>query len=339
MNGDVILAVDGGNSKTDLALVGADGRLLGLARGPLSSPHHIGLDGCLGVLERLLGDALHAARLWPVELPVAVGQLLLAGVDFPSEERALDDALGERGWARRTIVGNDTFAVLRAGTNRGWGVAIVCGTGINCVGVAPDGRTARFPALGAITGDWGGGYDLGLGALSAAARSEDGRGPETTLEQAVPAHFGLDTPQAVAEAIHTGRLAMSRISELAPTVLSQAQGDAVAAALVARLAEEIVALARASLTRLELNGEAVDVVLGGGVVQAGNGRLLDAIAQGLRQVAPAAAVSATASPPIVGAALLGLDEVGAPAAAQDRLRRELGEAVRDLDGNGRFGDG
>ena len=98
------------------------------------------------------------------------------------------DRRGPRGtgWAARTIVGNDTFAVLRAGTERGWGVAVVCGAGINCVGVAPDGRQARFPALGSITGDWGGGYDVGLAAVSAAARSEDGRGPRTSLEQAVP---------------------------------------------------------------------------------------------------------------------------------------------------------
>jgi len=336
---EVVLAVDGGNSKTDLALVGGDGRVLALARGPLSSPHHIGLDGSVGVLERLLERALHAARLWPVELPVAVGELLMAGVDFPSEEKALDEALAGRGWARRTIVGNDTFAVLRVGTDRGWGIAIVCGTGINCVGVAPDGRTARFPALGAITGDWGGGYDLGLGALSAAARSEDGRGPSTSLEHSVPAFFDLETPQSVAEAIHTGKLALPRVSELAPLVLAEARGDAVAAGLVARLAEEIVALARASLERLSLNGEAVDVVLGGGVVQAGNGRLLDAIAAGLHEVAPAANVHATDSPPIVGAALLGLDELGAPPEAHDRLRRELSEAVRDLDGNGRLGNG
>jgi hypothetical protein len=155
----------------------------------------------------------------------------------------------------------------------------------------------------------------------------------------VPAYFGLETPQSVAEAIHTGKLPISRISELAPTVLAQAQADAVAAGLVARLAEEIVALARASLTRLDLDGQAVDVVLGGGVVQAGNGRLLDAIAEGLREVAPAASVQATASPPIVGAALLGLDALDAPPEAHERLRRELGAAVRDLDGNGRLGDG
>src|SRR5204862_723562 len=121
---EVVLAVDGGNSKTDLALVGGDGRVLALARGPLSSPHHIGLDGSVAVLERLLERALHAARLWPVELPVAVGELLMAGVDFPSEERALDEALAGRGWAKRIVGATDTFAVLRAGTERGWGIGI-----------------------------------------------------------------------------------------------------------------------------------------------------------------------------------------------------------------------
>ncbi len=95
--------------------------------------------------------------------------------------------------------------MLRAGTERGWGVAVVCGAGINCVGVAPDGRQSRFPALGWSTGDWGGGYDVGVAAVSAAARSEDGRGERTTLEQAVPAHFGDATPTALAEAFHAGR--------------------------------------------------------------------------------------------------------------------------------------
>ena len=215
----IVLAVDGGNSKTDLALVRADGALLAMARGPLSSPHHIGLDGCLRVLEDLLAEAMAAAGL-PAEQPVAeVGHVLLAGADLPVEERALQEAISARDWAVRTTVSNDTFAILRAGTERGWGVAVVCGAGINCVGVAPDGRHVRFPALGTITGDWGGGHDVGLAAVSAAARSEDGRGPKTTLEALVPAHFGLSAPRELAEAMHLGRIPARRVLELAPVVL------------------------------------------------------------------------------------------------------------------------
>jgi N-acetylglucosamine kinase-like BadF-type ATPase len=322
------IAVDGGNSKTDLALVGADGEVLAAVRGSLSSPHHLGLDGALEVLEGLRRDAAAAAA---TNGTAAVAQLLLAGVDFPAEEARVRDAIAARGWAETTVVGNDTFAVLRAGTERGWGVAVVCGAGINCVGVSPDGRHARFPALGSITGDWGGGYDLGLAAVSAAARSEDGRGPKTSLEHAVPAHFGLRTPLDLAEALHTGRIPMRRMLELSPLLLAGAEHDEVAAGIVDRLADEVVALARAALVRLEMIDEPAEVLLGGGVLSAADGEVIAAIEERLQRVAPLATVRRAASPPVVGAALLALDELGADASAQRRLRDELGAAVARLE--------
>jgi N-acetylglucosamine kinase-like BadF-type ATPase len=321
----VILAVDGGNSKTDVALIDAEGALLAHARGPLSSPHHLGLSGSLDVLQRLVDEAGLDGRR------AEVAQVLLAGVDFPEEEHELHAAIDARGWAATTHVGNDTFAVLRAGTDRGWGVAITCGAGINCVGVAPDGRQVRFPALGAITGDWGGGYDVGLAGLSAAARSEDGRGPTTRLERLVPAHFGEESVLAVAHAIHLGRIPHRNVIELAPVVLRAAAGDAVAMAIRDRLVDEIVALARASVTRLGLADEHVDVVVGGGLMRGADSELLGRIESGLRRIGSDLVLRRTSSPPIVGAALLGLDAVGAGPDAHARLRRELSAAVERLE--------
>ena len=333
MNRAAVLAVDGGNSKTDVALVNSGGSVLALVRGALSSPQHLGVDGALAVVEGLLAEALREAQLGDDAGRAAqVATLLMAGVDFPAEEDAVRIAIEQRGWAQSVHVGNDTFAVLRAGTERGWGVAVTCGAGINCVGVAPDGRHARFPALGAITGDWGGGYDLGLAAVSAAARSEDGRGPRTTLERAVPAHFGVTTPSELAEGIHTGRIDQRRVIELAPLVLAEAADDAVAAEIVQHLASEVVALARVALMRLELTQEPVEVLLGGGVLQDVDGDLLAAIDSGLRESAPNVTVRPTASAAIVGAALLGLDELGAGPEAQALLRRELGAAFSQLEG-------
>ncbi|HUK95195.1 MAG TPA: BadF/BadG/BcrA/BcrD ATPase family protein [Gaiellaceae bacterium] len=333
MSDPLFVAVDGGGSKTDLVLARASGQVLSVARGPRSSPQLIGLDGSLEVLDALLAEASGPVHLNFRDGSVAeLAQLLVAGVDFPSEENEFREAVERRGWARRTLVGNDTFAVLRAGTERGWGIAVVCGAGINCVGVAPDGRHARFPALGAITGDWGGGYDLGIAAVSAAARSEDGRGPRTALEQAVPAHFGLSTPQELAEAFHRGGIPLQRADELPKVVFAAAATDEVAAGIVDRLALEVVALARVALRRLELEGQPVEILLGGGLLQARDGRLTRAIEDGLDEVDPQAVVRIATSPPIVGAALLALDELGAPAEAQERLRRELGEEVDRLDG-------
>jgi len=240
-------------------------------------------------------------------------------------------AASERRLAARISVGNDTLAVLRAGTESGWGVGVVCGSGINCVGVAPDGRHARFPALGWITGDWGGGHDVGIAAVSAAARSEDGRGARTTLEQAVPAHFGEETPSGLAEAFHAGRVDERRVTELAPVVFAEAEHDPVAAAIVDHLAREIVTMVHVTLERLELRAKPVEVALGGGLMQSRDARLIGDIEAGVKELAPAAKVRVTSSPPVVGAALLGLDELGAGASDKQRLRREFAEVFSAID--------
>jgi N-acetylglucosamine kinase-like BadF-type ATPase len=315
------LAIDGGNSKTDAVLVREDGAVLGTARGVGSSPHHLGVEAALDVVGGLI------AELAPAEQP-AEALLLLAGVDFPYEEEAAETAAVERGWARRTSVRNDTFAVLRAGTDAGWGIAVTCGAGINCVGVARDGREARFPALGAISGDWGGGNDLGTEALFAAARSEDGRGARTLLETRVPAHFDLAAPSDIAQAIHRGQLAERRLLELAPLVFELAADDAVAASIVARQVSEIVAMVRVTAERLRLQEEVFDVVLGGGLLQRAEPSLVAAIAQGIHVTAPGAVVRPTAAPAILGSALLVLDGLGASDDAKRKVRSEIeGETV------------
>jgi N-acetylglucosamine kinase-like BadF-type ATPase len=295
-----------------------DGALLGFAHGPRSSVDRLGVNGSLDVLQRLIDEAGGHADL---------AVLLLAGIDVAEEEDELREAAEGRGWATRIVAGNDTLAVLRAGSEDGIGVAVTCGTGVNCVGVARDGRHVRFASLGEISGDWGGGSDIGLAALFAAARSEDGRGPRTKLEQLVPAHFGVSKPSVLARLIHLDEIGLNRVAELAPLTLAAAGDDAVAGEIVDRQAAEVVAMSVAALDRLGLTQEKVDVVLGGGVLQSGNDRLLRAVENGLHQAGPGLCVQVASSPPIVGAALLGLDELSAGPEAQARLRAELGAAV------------
>ena len=88
---------------------------------------------------------------------------------------------------------------------------------------------------------------------------------------------------------------------------------------------------RVTLERLELSGEPVEVALGGGLMQSGDPGLIGAIEAGVKEIAPAATVHVTSSPPIVGAALLGLDELQAGAAAQQRLRDDLAEKFSQIE--------
>ncbi len=328
--GRLVLAVDGGGLKTDLALLDATGALLSLVRGGGSQAYYLGVEGCVDVLESLLASAIADAGLGRLERPfAATAQLLLAGMDLPEELSALTVAMEQLRWSDRLVLGNDTQALLRAGTDRGWGIAVVCGTGINCLGLGSDGREARFLSFGPESGDWGGGRDVGLGALAAAVRAADGRGPRTQLEDAVPAFFGLGDSLDVARAFHLGEIPAIRLGELAPVVLALCNEDAVAAEIVHRLTDEVVAFAVAAVRRLELAADDPDVVLGGSLLRAVSPSAIETIAQGVHQVAPDARVVVSPSEPIVGAALLGLDALGADAEARTRARTELDAAAAE----------
>jgi N-acetylglucosamine kinase-like BadF-type ATPase len=318
-----VLAVDAGNSKTDVALVGSDGSVLGAARGGGFHPHIEGAEVAVAGLAPVVAAAARDAGL-EVRSGVPFAEHVsacLANADLPVEEQRLERAIDTRGWGLSTYVGNDTLALLRSGTDELRGIAVVCGAGINCAGILPDGRTARFPAVGVISGDWGGGSELANEALWNAARADDGRGPATALARALPAHFGLSSMAALIEALHLGEIPPARRLDLTPVLFEvAAAGDEIARSLVRRQAEEIVTMARVAMRRLDLLGEPVDVILGGGVLTAGHRPLMDQIEQDLKAIAPLAVIRVITTPPVLGAALLGLDRTGAPPTAHDRVR-------------------
>jgi N-acetylglucosamine kinase-like BadF-type ATPase len=343
-----VLAVDGGNSKSDLALVAGDGTLLASARGPGMTKPDLAM--ALGLLTSLIAQAQR--QTGRPGCPVARHlSACVANADLPEEEEALAAALRAQGWSNTTEVVNDTFAVLRAGLDtpvtagaspaagaspgaggqaeQHWGVAVTCGAGINCVGVAPDGRRTGFLALGGITGDWGGGHGLGIAALWWAMRAEDGRGPDTGLRGAVAAHFGVPSVREVAIGIHLGTISEAALGELAPAVLALGgTGDDVAVGLVRRQAGEICTMALTVMRRLGLTGLATPVVLGGSVLAARDPMLTAGVTDGIRAGAPHAAVRITDVPPVAGAALLGLDRLGAGPEAERRLRADYAERTR-----------
>jgi N-acetylglucosamine kinase-like BadF-type ATPase len=318
-----VLAIDGGNSKTDVVLVAADGTVRGRARGP-GVPSKLS-DQTIAMLAPVVRAAATDAGL-PAAGPAVARHTVacMANADLPEEEKLLGEMLGAQGWSASTQVANDTFAVLRAGLTDPaslWGVAVTCGAGINCVGVAPDGRTFRFLALGGISGDWGGGLGLGRAVLWWAIRAEDGRGPQTSLRDALIGHFGVAHAADVTIGIHQGTIAADCLHELTPALFAAAgAGDRVARDLVSRQADEVCAMTLAAMRRLGLTGVATPVVLGGGLLTAHDPLLTGWITERLAAAAPQAAVRVVDIPPIAGAALMGLDHTGAGAAAQQRLR-------------------
>jgi N-acetylglucosamine kinase-like BadF-type ATPase len=328
-----VLAIDGGNSKTDLALVTGDGELLASVRGPgVRSADDLGswLEAMAGLISRAQEEAGGEGQVAARHIHACA-----ANADLPEEEERLAAALRALGWSESVEVANDTFAVLRAGLDPAelgetehWGAAVTCGAGINCVAVDRAGRTTGYLALGGISGDWGGGWGMGQQALWWAARAEDGRGPQTALREAVAAHFGMATIRDVTIGIHLGKISEESLLELAPVLLAVAgSGDKVAGDLVRRLAEEISVMALVAMRRLGLTGQATPVVLGGGMLTARDPLLISEVTERVTAEAPQAQVIVVAVPPVAGAALLGLDHVGAGPDAERRLRAAYHEGL------------
>jgi N-acetylglucosamine kinase-like BadF-type ATPase len=271
----VVLGVDGGNSKTDVVVATTEGEPISYVRGGGSNSHGPGGSAaCIDVIDALVD----------VEAERAV--LFLCGADLPHDIEELT-ALAQR-LARDVVVDNDTFALLHAGTDRDDAVAVVCGSGINCVGRGGD-PIARYPSLGWETGDWGGAEPLAREALFLANRAADGRGEPTALVQIFEEHFGKPVSEIGVD-VHYRLMPQSRLAEVVPAIVASDHP------LVHRLADEIVLLVERSLRDLDIDD--CDTVLGGGMFA---GPLYDLVAP--RVPNP----TVPSLPPVAGAVLAALD--------------------------------
>jgi N-acetylglucosamine kinase-like BadF-type ATPase len=286
----------------------------------------VGVDAAVDTVGEAIASVLTAAGITDPPFPLCdTGVYCLAGIDLPVDEERLGPAIALRGWTGTDLLRNDTFAVSRAGTQSTWGIGIVCGTGLNCAGVGPDGQSVRFPALAELSGDFApGGSWLGMRALGLALRAGDGRGAPTLLSERVPAHFGQGDAETVLSRIYTGTIPYGRIFELARVLLdAAADGDLPARQAADTLADEVSTFARAAINRLGVADMEVEVVLGGGVFDTDDAAFHARVAEGIQAAASRAVLRRLSAPPVLGAALLGLDAIGADDAAKDRLRAGL----------------
>ena len=309
-----VVAVDGGGSKTDVLVATVDGLVVGRRLGPGSSQHSLGAAKATEVIDAIVGAALDDAGLTADH--VATAHCYLTAVDLPDEVADLTRQLAARPWARELVVENDVFALLRAGTDAADAAVVVVGTGMNAAAVRADGERARYLALGRVSGDWGGGTGLAEAAVWAAARHADGRGPRTSLHDAVLQRSGRDSVADVSVGLHDGSINLVQLADLARDVLAAAAaGDVVAQGLRRRQADEVAVMARAALDRLGLAEQVVPVVLGGGILRAGDAGFDADVARGFARELPQAKPLVSSTSPVLGGLLLAL---GADSAAVAR---------------------
>ena len=267
----MILAVDGGNSKTDVALVDADGaraRARARARSArrTTSASTAAWTCCSGSSTQAGLDGRRAD----------VAQVLLAGVDFPEEEaRAAGGASTRAAGPTTTHVGNDTFAVLRAGHRARLGRRDHLRRR-HQLRRRRARRTARaVPRARADHRRLGRRLRRRPGR---ALRRGAQRGRPRPDDAARAARAGALRARLAARAracrSTSGAIAQRRLVELAPVVLGAAADDAVARRSATGSSTRSSRSRARRSTRLGLAGEHVEVVVGGGLMRGADARLL-----------------------------------------------------------------
>ncbi len=337
MTGSAALGIDAGGTKTDGVLVTPDGEVVGRARRGPANYQAVGRVTAKSTYRSICHELTGTAETRGLTIRSAAYGL--SGEDRPKDRtrlvRILEDIDPTDGaW---TLV-NDTYLVLRAGTLDGVGVAVVSGTGSNCVGTGPAGATARVGGFAREFGDDGSGTEIGTDGLRAAFRGHDGRGPTTALTGLLMKRFSLDRLDDFVDFFLADATGVVDVGQLAPLVCEAAAGgDVVAAGILAHAGDDLGLSAVIVARQLFDRDAEFPLVLGGSVLQKGaSDAMRDALVARVHREFPAAEARVPNAPPILGAALLALDRLYAddPAAfpsswpapeTADRIARQLQE--------------
>lgn len=304
----MFLGIDAGGTKTQALLVTADGAVRARGRYGPGNWESIGFDAAITLYQYIIADVEQQAGVDRNDIrSVGWG---LAGVDWPSDEKRMSDALTTLFPSANHTVVNDAYIALRAGTPHPYGVAIIAGTGSTVVAVGKDGKRARTYGLGSDWGDFDGAQQLTREAFKAAAQAEYGMAAATLLTPALLSWSGAVSIAALAEAWSRGG-AVPDLASFAPHVMNVASsGDPAAQRIVQHAAEILSRNAIAMAHQVGLHDVRCDVVLAGGVATGANDVFRSTFDKHLHVACPHAVTQILHRAPVSGAVLLAMDAVG-----------------------------
>ena len=318
------LGIDGGGTATRALLCDAGGRVLGTGRGGVANHLHAGWAGAADSVQAATAAAFAAAGLAPAPCAAAfLGMAATASDEARQRWRKTALELGLAATETAIGVDHDIRIALAGGLAGRPGIALIAGTGSSCYGRTAEGTTWQAGGWGSILDDGGGGYWLGLRAVGAAIRAQDGRGPTTALHDRVLARLQVSNLREIVTRLHDGTLVRHEMARLAEDVMAcAAADDAAAQELLARGAGELAAMVRAVAGKL-FPAAACEVVFAGSTATAPTFAPL--ITAALACKVPTARVVPAELSPVAGAALLALELGGVKLSAATRLA--LGAAL------------
>lgn len=301
-----LVALEGGGTRSQAAVMDGAGRVLHTSEAGSVNINFMPLAEAQKVALTAVTEALSAAQV-PGE---AVGWLVSAVVGSQFGAEVFGSLLPCAGY-QYYDEGDVVFA--RAGVYPPHGVAVVGATGATAWAVrADDGRSEVFGGWGALLGDEGSAYAMGLAGLRAAVRAFEGREEPTGLIDAVSQHYHIPLEtfrQDLVQLAYHKPLTRPDIAGLAVEVTRlAAAGDALAGQIVQATADDLTRLVIHAARALFVREEAFPIAAAGGLFNAGD-LLLHPLQNGLAEFFPHATLLLGHESPAVALARLAYDDL------------------------------
>jgi len=318
-----VLGIDGGGTKTRVAILDETGHLLATGTSGPSNYNDVGEN----VTQENIGRAVEAARQ-AADLPAPPFDAVflgMASVVSPQDRQVIRNMAEALNLAPAELIGvdHDCRIALAGGLTGRPGIVQIAGTGASTYGRNAAGEAWRSGGWGPLLADEGSGYWLGIQAMIAAVRSYDGRLPHTPLEERVLAELGLSDMNEIMHRLYVEGRPRAEIARLGPLVIAVAgAGDPYALALIQQGSEEMADCVLAVARRLGLDKGPSELALVGGVFQGGD-VVLDPFTKAIHARLPQCRLTPAELPPVLGAGILALAlaNVAVGTRMVDNLRR------------------
>ncbi len=305
--GDFVLGVDGGGTKTICAVADPDGNIVGVGHSGPTNFQAVGIVAAGLEAQKAIDSAIKAAGITHEQISYAAYGV--AGADREEDFDIVVDYFRPNNPAGMWLLCNDTTIALRAGTNDGIGLAMICGSGSNCIGFNNEGNQAKVGGFGNFSGDIGYGENLVEQALTECTKSKDGRGPKTMMYDEFCKALGVKSLEDIIQFWYPDSYKPPVLKTYAPLVFKCAKaGDKVAVKLLTRIADELGSNAVTALRRLFKKDDKVKVVFGGSILQHSDPPIYaERIKAKVLKHYPNATIVRLKDEPVVGAVLFALD--------------------------------
>lgn len=283
---NLYLGVDGGGTKTHIALMDQAGKIVGEGVAGASNPLRVGVENAVGNIVKAINNACDISELSRGDIVSAT--LGLAGVRRADIKKIVAESFRKRLPIKKIQVVTDAEIALFGTTLGKAGLVIIAGTGSVCIGIDEKGKLALAGGWGPLAGDEGGGAGIAKRALQAIAKASDGRGKPTALSGVASKYFRAAKTEDLIVVIYSPQTDNAKLAGFAREVSETAlNGDEVAVEIMQEAGFELGLAAVAVIERLKLQKRKFPIGHVGSVFNTGE-LLTKTLLETIHKIAPKA---------------------------------------------------